>query len=315
MTPQVAEQHSNLTKGCAWFASKEEIAGYEKELGSEVIFLPAPVALASEVEGTGLVVWHEDGGSSLLWLEDYLPKLYKYGEDSEGSPEELAKWVRDYAAATGGSLPAEKVRIFEAEELSPEAVTRAAEATFAASPALGRLDLSNRGASAAEHWESFFAHSFRMLRILSVAALLFFVFSLMLLLQNDAAKAAFEAAPAEIYRLVTGTPSRSPLSSVMKKLRLISGAGVQLTLEGTLANIASAWKALPASSGMKLDAVRYGRERTELEGQSPATANIEELRSLLSKNGFSVKLGEVQQIPGSGLRFTLYLTEGGRETK
>lgn len=36
------------------------------------------------------------------------------------------------------------------------------------------------------------------------------------------------------------------------------------------------------------------------------------MRDALAKNGFAVKLGDVQQIPGGGMCFTLNLAEGGR---
>ncbi len=110
-----------------------------------------------------------------------------------------------------------------------------------------------------------------------------------------------------------GEVSRSPLAAITKRLRLLTGGGVQQTLEGTRANFAAAGMARSAGTDIKIDAIRYGRERTEIEGQAPRTDNIQQLRDALAKNGFAVKLGDVQQIPGGGMRFTRNLTEGGRE--
>lgn len=312
MIPQITDQRPNLTRGAAWFTSKDEIEEYEARLGGKALFMPAPMAFAAEVDGTGLIVWHENGGSAALWLEEYTPQLYRYVSDGEESPEGLAQWMRAYASSTGGEIAPESVRIFEGGEISREELQKAAEASMEASPCAARLDFSNSGATLAEQYESFFNGAFHALKLLSAAGLFFLILASVLLAQNLYMRGSFAAAPGEIYRLATGDESRSPLSSITRELRALSGGGVQLTLEGVLINIASAWEELPSASGVKLDAIRYGRERTEVEGNAPKTENIQQLRDVLSKNGFEVRLGDVQQIPGGGMRFSLYLTEGGR---
>ncbi|MCD8234706.1 MAG: hypothetical protein LUC51_10060 [Cloacibacillus porcorum] len=220
--------------------------------------------------------------------------------------------MRSYVSSTGGEIPAENVRIFCAEDVSREELRRAAAATFAAAPGLARLDLSNRGASMAEQYEAFLNTAFRAVKIASAAGLMFLILSLFILVQNKYMAESFVTAPSEVYRLTTGEVSRSPLADITKRLRLLTGGGVQLPLEGTLANFAAAGRPLPAGTDIKGDAIRYGRERTEIEGQASKTDHIQLLRDALAKNGFTVKLGDVQQIPGGGMRFTLNLAEGRR---
>ena len=309
LVPQVAEQRANLTRGAAWFVSREEISESEERLGNKSIFLPAPAAFASEIDGDGVIVWREGDVSCAVWFKEYTPQLYRY---ASGGAEELAQWMRSYVSSTGGEIPAENVRIFCAEDVSREELRRAAAATFAAAPGLARLDLSNRGASMAEQYEAFLNTAFQAVKIASAAGLVFLILSLFILVQNKYMAESFAAAPSEVYRLTTGEVSRSPLADITKRLRLLTGGGVQLTLEGTLANFAAAWKTLPAGTDIKVDAIRYGRERTEIEGQASKTDHIQLLRDALAKNGFTVKLGDVQQIPGGGMRFTLNLAEGGR---
>ena len=164
----------------------------------------------------------------------------------------------------------------------------------------------------AEQYDAFLNTAFRAVKIASAVGLMFLILSLFILVQNKYMAESFAAAPSEVYRLTTGEVSRSPLADITKRLRLLTGGGVQLTLEGTLANFAAAWKTLPAGTDIKVDAIRYGRERTEIEGQASKTDHIQLLRDALAKNGFTVKLGDVQQIPGGGMRFTLNLAEGGR---
>ena len=123
-------------------------------------------------------------------------------------------------------------------------------------------------------------------------------------------KDSFASAPSEIYSLALGEESRAPLTSVTRRLRAVSGGGVQLSFDGVLSGVAAAWKQMPET--MRLDALRYGIERTELEGRAQNTGDVQALRDALSKNGFTVRLGDVQQIPGGGMRFSLHLSEGGR---
>ena len=59
---------------------------------------------------------------------------------------------------------------------------------------------------------------------------------------------------------------------------------------------------------MKLDSLRYGAERTEIQGLAGSMDSIQSLRDLLNRNGFTAKVGEVQQVPGSGMRFSISLT-------
>ncbi len=80
-----------------------------------------------------------------------------------------------------------------------------------------------------------------------------------------------------------------------------------MTFEQVLSNFSAAWKNANASSGIKIDAIRYGSERTEIQGLADSTTVIEAFRDALGRSGFSAKLGDVQQVPGSGLRFSISL--------
>ncbi|MDO4987839.1 MAG: type II secretion system protein GspL [Synergistes sp.] len=364
MLPVVTEQRPNLTRGYAWFVSKDEISEFEKLLGNKSIFLPAPLAFAAEVGGSGLVVWEEDGSACAVWFEDYEPKMYVYrpplsdNENTErdlrddraadtyntdeeydlperqvyadeddnsslpfsdslpqytSSAEELAKWVRAYSQQTGNEIDSENVRIFRACDISRDRLQRAAEASFAACSSFARLDLSNRGASFAEKYESFFAVAFSAIRAASISGLLFLLLSIALLAQNVLTSQSFEDTPSYIYSTALGEQSAAPLSSIASKLSRLSGGGVQLTIQTTLSNIAAAWEQLPEGTNVTADSVRYGEERTEIEGHAGKTDDIQSLRDALAKNGFDVKLNDAQQIPGGGMRFTLNLTEGGRK--
>jgi hypothetical protein len=85
-----------------------------------------------------------------------------------------------------------------------------------------------------------------------------------------------------------------------------------MSLELALENIAAAWKTSTPSGSLKLDAIRYGTERTEIQGTASGSGAVESLRESLNKNGFSAKITDIQQIPGSGMRFSIGLDSSER---
>ena len=175
--PQTFERGASSTRGAAWFASREEIESYEDLPGGRAALIPAPLALLSETEGGGLVVWREDGCSFALWSEDYEPKLYRCFSDEESSLDEAVRWMRGYARSLGEEIAPEEVRLFDAAEISQEELQRAGEATFAASPSIAALDFSNGGASAAERRDKFCASAFSALRIAALSGLFFLIYA------------------------------------------------------------------------------------------------------------------------------------------
>ena len=197
------------------------------------------------------------GCSCALWAEDYEPKLYRCFSDGECAPDEAVRWMRGYAQSAGGEIAAENVRIFDADGISPAELQRAGEATFAASPSIAALDFSNSGASAAERRESFFASAFSALRAVTAAGVFCLALSLLLLVQDVFMKDSFASAPSEIYSLALGEESRAPLTSVTRRLRAVSGGGVQLSFDGVLAGVAAAWKSAPDTMRLDAPALRH----------------------------------------------------------
>ncbi|MBR4401788.1 MAG: hypothetical protein IKT09_08925 [Synergistes sp.] len=311
MVPQVTLQRPDLTQGAAWFVSKEEIEECEKRFGKDIILLPAPALFAAEMEEGGISVWSSPSSSCAIWFDkEAVPKFYKYMPSSEGNAEELGEWMRRYASAEGADMPPESVRVFSEGSMSAEALRRAAEASFAASPSLSRLDLSKKGAAAAERCDVFSSACFAVLKSAAAVGVLFLLLSLALLLQNSRLHASLEEAPRGICGAVLGTNGGNPLAYTAKRLNMLSGGYSGSSLERTLADIAAAFEELPDKKAVRIDSLRYGTERTEVEGTASKTEDIQKLRDALNRNGFSAKTGGVQQIPGGGMRFTLALSAG-----
>lgn len=311
MVPQITFQRSDLTRGAAWFVSKEEIEECEERFGKDIILLPAPAAFAAEMEGGGISVWSSPSSSCAIWFDEgSVPRFYKYMPSSEGNAEELGEWMRRYASAEGADMPPGSVRIFSEGSMTQEALCRAAAASFAASPSLSRLDLSKKGAAAAERCDVFSSACFAVLKSAAAAGVLFLVLSLVLLLQNGRLHASLEEAPRGICGAVLGTNEGNPLAYTAKRLSMLSGGYSRSSLERTLADLAAAFEELPDKKAVRIDSLRYGLERTEIEGTASKTEDIQKLRDALGRKGFSAKTGGVQQIPGGGMRFTLALSAG-----
>ena len=302
MAVQITKQSSKETRGAVWFTSKSETAIY-KNIARPI---PVPVVFLSEIRGTGLVIWQEDNNFYVLLAEDFEPKFYRWFSDT--SIEEILKWMRSYAKSIGRDIASESVRIFKAEDITQENLQQIGEATFKASPSIANLCIINNN-SGDEQRDRIISGVIYGLKVYTLCGLLFLAMALLLLAQGLIQKNSFALAPSKIYRQAMGEESRAPLSSITRQLKNISGTGTQMTFDGVLGGIASAWKI----DGMQLNALRYGIERTELEAQARNAEDIQKFRDELSKNGFSARLGEVQQIPGSNwLRFTVQLSEGGR---
>ncbi|MBQ9881758.1 MAG: hypothetical protein IJM42_03995 [Synergistes sp.] len=311
MVPQVTLQRSDLTQGAAWFVSKEEIDECEENFGKDIVLLPAPAAFAAEMEDGGISVWSSPSSSCAIWFDKgSVPRFYKYMPSSEGDAEDLCEWMCRYASAEGADLPSESVLICREGSMTQEELRRAAEASFAASPSLSRLDLSSRGAAAAERCDVFSSACFAALKSAAAVGVLFLVLSLVLLLQNKRLYASLEEAPREICGAVLGERGGNPLAYAAKRLRMLSGESSRLSFEKTLADIASAFEELPDKKAVRIDSLRYGSERTEVEGTASKTDDIQKLRDAFGRKGFSAKTGGVQQIPGGGMRFTLTLSAG-----
>ena len=306
LTPQITKQTQNSTEGTAWFAARAEVEEWEARLGSDKIFWPAQLPFAGEVSGTGLVIWRCARGCAAMWFDGGEPQFSRWLSAADGGADELADWVGKYAESLGKSIT--NVKIIDEAEASPEYLKRCCETALASAPGLESLDLSNRGANAAVQTEAFFSAAFALVRVLIALGAVLVLCALLLFARASSGRNDFDAAPSRIYKSVFGENSASPISAAARKLRLVTGSGdgAHLTLAATLANLAAAWKA-DQSAGVTLDAIRYGVESTELQGLADNMNSVQALRDALTKNGFVVRIGDVQQVPSSGLRFNMTL--------
>lgn len=303
LIPQVIEQGADRTGGVAWLVSKAEIEEIEERIGYKVVFWPAPLALSAETCGNGLVIWDSDSGTSGMLFKNQIPILYRWTPSSEISIIDLEQWFVDYSRSV--DLQIDDVTIAEGATLSSRNIQKAGKETLKLLKGSAILDLSMKGADSARKQESFFAAAFNTARAAVFLGLLFLVLSAGAFLYSRLNMDNFDNIPFEIYQIAFKERSNSPLASSSGKIKNLRANETNMSLEQTLDNLAAAWKASASSESLKLDAIRYGTERTEIQGTAVDSRSIESLRDTLNKNGFSSKISDIQQIPGSGMRFSI----------
>jgi len=310
MIPQVTEQGSDRTEGVVWFVSKTEIEEAEGRLGDGIAFWPAPLAMFNETEGNGLAIWNSESGTSGMLFKDRSPLLYRWTPSAENSVNDLEKWFVDYSLSA--DITIDNIIVAERPSLSSRSIQKAGSETLKSLRGSASLDLSTKSAYSAKKLESFFAAAFNTARAAVFLGLLFLVLSAGAFIYSRLNSDHFEDVPFEIYKIAFGERSNSPLASSAAKIKNFGAGGTNMSMEQTLDNIAAAWKMSASSKSLKLDAIRYGTERTEIQGTAAGSAPVESLRDSLNKNGFNAKISDIQQIPGSGMRFSIGLESSER---
>lgn len=310
MIPQVTEQGSDRTEGVVWFVSKAEIEEAEVRLGDGIAFWPAPLAMFNETEGNGLAIWNSESGTSGMLFKDRSPLLYRWTPSAENSVNDLEKWFVDYSLSA--DITIDNVIVAERSSLSSRSIQKAGSETLKSLRGSASLDLSTKSAYSAKKLESFFAAAFTTARAAVFLGLLFLVLSAGAFFYSRLSSDHFEDLPFETYGIAFGEKSNSPLASSAAKIKDLGVSETNMSLEQTLDNIAAAWKVSASSGSLKLDAIRYGTERTEIQGSASGSTPVESLRDSLNKNGFNAKISDIQQIPGSGMRFSIGLESSER---
>ena len=311
MIPQIIEQSSDMTAGAVWFVSKTEIEEIETQTGDGITFWPASLAFASEIKGHGLVICNSEKGTSGTLFNNGTPLLYRWTPSSEGSVNELEKWFAEYSRSI--DIPVYNVKIVESSAISAGNIQRAGQETLRSLKGLASLDLSTKSADSVRKMESFYATAYSTVRAALFLGLFFLLLSAGTLLYSVLKKDAFEKTPFEIYQIAFGESSNHPLAASAAKIKNQSINGTNMSLEQTISNLAAAWKTSVSSDSVRLDTIRYGTERTEIQGTASKTESIESLRDSLSKNGFTSAIIDIQQISGSGMRFSIGLESPERK--
>ncbi|GAB1399786.1 hypothetical protein MASR2M79_01550 [Aminivibrio sp.] len=309
--PMVLGRKDGGVSGAAWCLSGEEIPDAAPGLPLEKnVVWPLPLALASAVNGDGIAVYSGEGLLASALFRKGVPLFCRCRapEGEEDGAEEEKRWCLDLAASLGEEMGEEDIWIGEGEEL----LRSAAEATASRYPAFFSVNFS-RPALAASRARERTAGMYRRLAAWAAAAGLFFcLIQWTLAGQIRSSVAAFSQQGETLYREVFGSGERvvDPLSQARGKIALLSGGGKKdNSLSLLLARLGKAWTEEGSRRGdfPVLEQLRFSGEGLDVTGTAERMEAISALRTAAGGEGFRPSIGDIQQIPGGGLRFTLSL--------
>jgi len=307
LVAQATKQKANETSGVAWFVSKEESEQLESNFPDSVLW-PAPLLFASCVNGNGVVVCRYGDSCCGMVFAEGEPKLYRWLSFENGSVEQLCD---ELATAAKGYLGGEvKVGVVEPEKET--ALQRIGDATLGVCPSAYNLNLSSVNVSAKAEADKFIDKLLRLGQLVTMFGVIFLASSILLLGVNLAWRGSFTKAPSQVYEISLGESSSNPLPSVLQKLRALNvESSEQESFETHIRRISSVWSNL--SSPPVFDELRYSNEKIQLSGTATGAAEVDALRKALADKGYEAVTENAQQLPKSGMRFTISLTEGKRQ--
>lgn len=299
LVPLAVQTKGKRSKGAVFFLHEAEcIALDESSKDVKHVFWPLPLAFSSTVEGSGLVIYESEEALCSMWIDEWVPQLYRYTQRYEDDIQQEKALFEEHASAIG-------------KEISHIAVVDAtvdvqgiAEKTLTMCPAFEVLDLSPRGANTAEQRERLFSHLMLLTRRATIAAAVVCLLMAGVFAQRTFGGFDFSQLPSTVYAASFGEKSNTPLKSARQKVANVSREEKLQTLPSLMKVVLEPLKDT-APGVLRLDSLRYNEERTELQGTAKNSAEIQKLREAISSRGFSAKTGDIQQIPGGGFRFTL----------
>ena len=297
--------------GAAWCLAASEVPG-SGDAGAKNIVWPLPLALASAVDGEGVAVFGGEGVLASALFSGGVPLFCRCSlAEAPPTDEDLDREARlccEFAAATGREgLAASVWKGKSAAELFA-----AAEGTVARFPSFLSVNILKSALSASLAREK----TARLLRNFSAAAVLmglcFCGAQIWLSSRVDSSLALLASRSRELYGEIAAPGERisDPLSQARGKLAELKGKGSEEpAFSAVLSHLGGAW----TEGGEKragfpvLEVLRFSGDGVELTGAAADMEGIQALRAAADREPFRASLGDVQQIPGGGLRFSLSL--------
>ncbi len=307
--PSIVRREARSCSGIAWVISRAELQELEEILGPDgtVRILPACLVSAPS-EGRGISVWADDRQvTGLAWSEGE-PQVYRWWPRSRRSPEQA---VQELALAAGGQN--EDARIIDLAEDRQSAMGDmhlAARRFLSQAGPFRDLDLSGRGIDTAVRADMVMG-SFR--RFTAAVLLLGGLAALMaggIYFEKSRFSAHLDARAEALYRQTFPESEvvRDPLSQARARLRQrrTGEDSDEAGLMEFLGVIGEAWEDTELK-GVSLETLRYNPSGTDLTGTAGDVSEIDRLQRRFDGSGFVSNLGDIQQIGGGRLRFTLSL--------
>ncbi len=312
IVPWVKTTGKRGATGAAWCIAAGEIPD-DSEIGGGNVVWPLPLALAGAVDGEGIAVYRGDGILASAVFSGGSPLFCRSSVAGSGPGEadmdREVRLCRELAAASGLEDLSSSVwrgdSVAELHDAARETVDRF-PSFLSVNIQRSALDTSLARERTAVALRNFSAAA-------AVAGLCFCGVQLWLAGQVRSSLSDLTSRSRAIYSEIAAPGERivDPLSQIRGKLAAAAGNGRdELTLSSVLSHLARAW--MSEEGGRRpeypvLELLRYSGEGAELTGTASAMEAIRALRAAADEPPFRASLGDVQQIPGGGLRFSLSL--------
>ncbi|PKL02681.1 MAG: hypothetical protein CVV55_03195 [Synergistetes bacterium HGW-Synergistetes-2] len=312
---EIAPLFGGRTKGgsegvalCIW---EGEILDNEAgvSLHNNVVW-PLPVALASAVKGDGGAVFRNDFVCASAFFRNGLPVYLRCRSScsSDGGIDGEVQRLVDYVSALGSDIASESVWVSTKEQ----ELLEVARETVKQYPKLLELNISKPALAASLARERTARMLLKACGWAAAAGILFSLIQYTMLSQLRSSVETFTKEGTSLYREIFGQNERvvDPLSQARAKLAELRGQGrTENSLSRTLSHLGRTWlDGNKKKAGYPvLEQLRYSADGADITGTAEKMEAIQALRVAADSGGYKASLGDIQQIPGGGLRFTLSL--------
>ena len=307
--PTVCSREGEGSAGITCFLSSEELAVVESVAAKarSLRVWPLPLALAARLPDNGLAACIlKDEICSMLFTGG-IPVLYRIVSRKRKTIEDETDWIRSFASGRG----VEELETYVWED-SEDGAARDDLAGMA-SETLSRkhfapdVNLSVRAVDTVLALE-------KGIRLCTRAASWILLAGLCaaggMYAQREFSLRALDRIRDQgtaLYRSVFDATGKivDPVSQARGKLNAARGGEKGLILEVMLARLGASVKAAGETS-VSVESLRYNAEGADLTGSVPDMERLQAFQKGISVS-FRTQLGDIQQIPGGGLRFSMNL--------
>lgn len=311
IVPLFTGRNKGSSEGIVLSIWGEEVSGNEPGLAlhNNVVW-PLPLALAGAVKGEGGAVFRDDVVCASAFFRHGLPVFIRTRASTpdDGGIEAEVRCIVEYASALGVDLSPESVWS-SSEKVALFDSAREAVRQF---PRLLELNISRPALAASLARERTALMLLKVFGWAAAAGIFLSIIQFSLSFQLRSSLEIFSQEGASLYREVVGQNERvvDPLSQARGKLAELKGQGKnENTLSRMLSHLGRAWldgdqrkEGFPV-----LEQLRFSGEGADITGTAEKMESIQALRVAADRSGYRAALGDIQQIPGGGLRFTLSL--------
>ncbi|MCF7936105.1 MAG: hypothetical protein K9L28_07185 [Synergistales bacterium] len=309
--PLITERQGQGVSGVAFVVAREELNRLDRilEHWTGALVWPLPLPLGAELDRGGLAVAAGEAYITSMLFEEGIPRLYRWrpraGETLQQEEETLVALARangievettatcDLAGEDDGCVDrlAAGCRALEEDERLP----------------IGEMNISSAGLHAVLATEHLLAFSRKAALVLAAVALVFAGTAFYSWSTTDRLVETIRQNAEALYRETfpgSGTV-RDPLSQARARLQGDESQSRGVAAQRVLAALGNAWGSLPENHDLQMEFLQYSPEGAELRGTAREMNNIRYLRDNLQENFPETQLGDIQQVPGGELRFTL----------